>query len=87
MWVGNKLGGERSNYYVGALKNLSVENQWTACEDVFIYLVGRNNNNGFYKMSFLDSIIFPMVEGVIISVADSSRAVCISQHGGIRVFR
>ena len=54
--------------------------------DVFVYLVGRNRNNGFYKMSFVDSIAFPMVEGVIIDGVDSGRAICISQHGDIRIF-
>lgn len=86
LWIGNILGEKNSTYYSRALKSLIAENQWPACSDVSVYLVGRNRNNGFYKMSFVDSIAFPMVEGVIIDGVDSGRAICISQHGDIRIF-
>jgi hypothetical protein len=87
LWINNVRGEMISRDYDGASLDLIMNsNRWAGDEDVYLYLVGRNKNNGYIKTKLHKAIAWPMVEGIFILEKNHKNAICLSHHGDIRVF-
>jgi hypothetical protein len=87
LWIKNQKGFTLSvDYHSKLLTDIIGTKNWNESIDVHIYMVGRNKKNGYHKLKLLDGILFPMIEGVLISSVNHNKAICISHDGDVRVF-